>query len=92
MRHHSPFSAKDIYNLKLAINKVGGEEIDIITNDIDFDDRYRIFILTGPNRGGKTIFTQAVGLAVLMAQWGVSVPASSLLTPRILESFNFLRI
>ncbi|MBR1534662.1 MAG: hypothetical protein IJ639_09865, partial [Ruminococcus sp.] len=68
---------KDIYNLKLAINKVKGEEIDIITNDIDFDDRYRIFILTGPNRGGKTIFTQAVGLALLLAQWGVYVPASA---------------
>jgi len=68
---------KDVYNLKLAINKVKGEDIDIITNDIDFDDRYRIFILTGPNRGGKTIFTQAVGLAVMMAQWGIYVPASS---------------
>ena len=68
---------KDIYNIKLAINKVKGDPIDIITNDIDFDDRYRIFILTGPNRGGKTIFTQAVGLAVLLAQWGVYVPASA---------------
>lgn len=68
---------KDIYNLKLAINKVKGDEIDIITNDIDFDDRYRIFILTGPNRGGKTIFTQAVGLAMLLAQWGVYIPASA---------------
>lgn len=68
---------KDIYNLKLAINKVKGDPIDIITNDIDFDDRYRIFILTGPNRGGKTIFTQAVGLAMLLAQWGVYVPASA---------------
>lgn len=65
----------DIYNLKLAINKVKGEAIDIVKNDIDFDDRYRIFILTGPNRGGKTIFTQAAGLAVLMAQWGIYVPA-----------------
>ena len=67
----------DLYNLKLAINKVKGEDINIITNDIDFDDRYRIFILTGPNRGGKTIFTQAVGLAALLAQWGVYVPASA---------------
>ena len=67
---------KDIYNLKLVINKVNGEDINIVTNDIDFDDRYRIFILTGPNRGGKTILTQAVGLAMLMAQWGVYVPAS----------------
>ena len=73
------FHFKDIYNLKLAINKVKGEEIDIITNDIDFDDTQRIFILTGPNRGGKTIFTQAVGLSALLAQWGVYVPASSAL-------------
>lgn len=68
---------KDIYNLKLAINKVKGEELNIITNDFDFDDNGRIFILTGPNRGGKTIFTQAVGIAMLMAQWGIYAPASS---------------
>lgn len=68
---------KDVYNLKLAINKLRGESIDIIKNDFDFNDEHRIYILTGPNRGGKTIFTQAVGLAMLMAQWGVYIPASS---------------
>lgn len=68
---------RDVYNLKLAVNKAKGEPLDIVTNDIDFDDRARIFILTGPNRGGKTIFTQAVGLAVLLAQWGIYVPASA---------------
>lgn len=67
---------RDVYNLKLAINKVNGEDINIIANDFDFDDRHRIYILTGPNRGGKTIFTQAIGLAMLMAQLGVYVPAS----------------
>ena len=67
---------KDVYNLKLAIKKAQGEDFEIITNDIDFDDRYRIFILTGPNRGGKTIFTQAIGLTALLMQWGVYVPAS----------------
>ena len=68
-------SFKEIYNLKLAINKVKGEDINIITNEIDFNDEHRIFILTGPNRGGKTIFTQAVGLAMLLAQLGIYVPA-----------------
>ena len=68
-------SFKEIYNLKLAINNVKGDDINIITNDINFDDERRIYILTGPNRGGKTIFTQAVGLAMMMAQWGVYVPA-----------------
>ena len=70
-------SFKEIYNLKLAINNVKGDNINIIKNDIDFDDERRIYILTGPNRGGKTIFTQAVGLAMMMAQWGIYVPAES---------------
>lgn len=69
-------SVKELYNLKLAVNKANGEDINIITNDFDFNDERRIYILTGPNRGGKTIFTQAVGLMFLLAQWGVYVPAS----------------
>lgn len=72
-------NAKDIYNLKLAIKAVNGEDIEIITNDLKFnDDTGRIFILTGPNRGGKTTVTQALGIAVLMAQCGIYVPCSSL--------------
>ena len=70
-------SFKGLYNLKLAINKAGGEDINIIANDIDFNDDMRIFILTGPNRGGKTIFTQAWGIAMLLAQLGIYVPAES---------------
>ena len=70
-------SFKEIYNVKLAINNVNGDNINIITNDVDFDDERRIYILTGPNRGGKTIFTQAVGLAMMLAQWGIYVPAAS---------------
>ena len=69
-------SFKELYNLKLVINKVKGEDINIITNGIDFNDEHRIFILTGPNRGGKTIFTQAWGLAMLLGQLGIYVPAS----------------
>lgn len=67
---------KELYNLKLAINNVNGDNIDIVTNEFQFNDERRIFILTGPNRGGKTIFTQAVGLCMLLAQWGVYIPAS----------------
>lgn len=69
-------SFKEMYNLKLAINNVNGDTINIITNDLDFDDERRIYILTGPNRGGKTIITQAVGLCMLLAQWGIYVPAA----------------
>lgn len=69
-------SFKELYNLKLAIKKASGENIDIVTNDMEFNDDMRIFILTGPNRGGKTTFTQAVGLAFLLAQCGIYIPAS----------------
>ena len=70
-------SFKEIYNLKLAIKNVQGDNIDIVTNEFEFNDERRIYILTGPNRGGKTIITQAVGLAMLLSQWGIYVPASS---------------
>lgn len=68
--------AKDIYNIKLAIKRTTGENFDIIGNNIDFNDDQRIFVMTGPNRGGKTTFTQAVGHCFLLAQSGIYVPAS----------------
>lgn len=68
----------DVYNIKLAIKSVKGDDNKIITNEFEFDDNKRIYILTGPNRGGKTTITQAVGLAYLLAQNGIYVPASSM--------------
>ncbi len=66
-----------IYNLKLAIKVANGEKIDIIGNNFEFSNNGRIYIMTGPNRGGKTTFTQAVGIAFLLAQNGIYVPAKS---------------
>lgn len=51
---------------------------EIILNDIDFDSEHRIYIMTGPNRGGKTTLTQAVGLVFMMAQCGIYVPAQEI--------------
>ncbi len=67
---------KGIYNLKLAIKKANGDMDDeIVGNDFDFSDNARIYVMTGPNRGGKTTFTQAVGLGFLLAQNGIYVTA-----------------
>ncbi len=49
----------------------------IVLNDIHFGDEGRVFVLTGPNRGGKTTFTQAVGLAHVLHQSGLLVPGVS---------------
>ena len=76
-REKREMHAKGLYNFKLAMQKVEGKKIDIIANDIDFDAEHRIYIMTGPNRGGKTTMTQAVGLVFLLAQFGIYVPCES---------------
>lgn len=69
---------RDFYNVKLAIcHGKGTVEEEIVCNDLEFTREKTVNILTGPNRGGKTIFTQGVGLAFLLYQSGVFVPASS---------------
>ena len=67
--------SQDIYNLKLGMQIVSGKKLDIICNDFEFSKEHGIYIMTGPNRGGKTTFTQAVGLIFLLAQHGIYVPA-----------------
>lgn len=67
---------KGLYNIKLALREI--EESEIVKNDFHFDDSARIYILTGPNRGGKTTITQAVGLAFLLSQIGVYAPCDSI--------------
>ncbi len=65
------FVAHEIYNPCVAL-KVDDE---IITNDVEFNDDAMIFVLTGPNRGGKSVITCAVGIAQAMLQLGMFVPA-----------------
>ncbi len=48
---------------------------EIVGNDADFGADGRIFVLTGPNRGGKTTWTQALGLAQILLQAGLFLPA-----------------
>ncbi len=68
----------DFYNVKLAICHLNGTvENSIVCNDLQFTKSRNILILTGPNRGGKTILTQGAGLAFLLFQHGMFVPCSS---------------
>ncbi len=49
----------------------------IVPNPLGFDDEGRIAILTGPNSGGKTTYLRAVGLAQVLFQAGLYIPATS---------------
>lgn len=48
----------------------------IVKNDVAMNDQGRIFIITGPNQGGKTTFTRAVGMAQVLFQAGLYVPGT----------------
>lgn len=48
-----------------------------IQNNLTFDCDGRIYILTGPNQGGKSIYTEAVGIAYAMLHLGLPIPADS---------------
>lgn len=72
---------RDLYNVNLAL-RVQSEQPgatlaeEIVPNEALFGPEGRIFILTGPNRGGKTTYVQAVGLAHVLAQAGLHVPGA----------------
>ena len=66
------FCAVELYNPRVAL----AIEDEIVTNDIAFDDKAGIYVLTGPNRGGKSVITVAVGAAQAMFQLGLPVPAT----------------
>jgi DNA mismatch repair protein MutS len=76
------FEVKDIYNVDLALHLLqrnGGKPEDlsagIVLNDFTQGEEGRIIVITGPNRGGKTTLLQAIGLAQIMMQAGLYVPA-----------------
>ena len=63
-----------VYNPFLCDKKAKDE---IVSNDVMFDDNTRIYILTGPNSGGKSVFTNSVAIAQLMFQAGIPIPAKA---------------
>jgi DNA mismatch repair protein MutS len=73
-------SIKENYNVNLAIalSCEGSGELGsrIVRNDVDLGDSGRIFVVTGPNSGGKTTYTQAIGLSQIMAQLGLPIPGT----------------
>ncbi len=75
------------YNLNLALRLLGPADAalddvpdlrdQVIANAVQFDDEGRILVLTGPNQGGKTTYTQAVGLVHVLAGAGLFVPGDT---------------
>jgi hypothetical protein len=65
-------SFSGLYDISLALSA----EQKVVSNDLDADGS-NLFVITGANTGGKSTFLRSIGLAHLMLQAGMFVPAES---------------
>ncbi len=71
------FRARQFYNPVLALKlKESGQQI--VRNDFQFDADGQIYLLEGPNNGGKSVFLAGVCILQILAQLGMLVPAREL--------------
>jgi DNA mismatch repair protein MutS len=72
---------EDAYDPVLALRLLSAGEdpgAQLITNPVVFDvAQARVWVLSGPNRGGKTTYLRAVGLAHVLGQAGLHIAARS---------------
>ncbi|MGQ0558438.1 MAG: DNA mismatch repair protein MutS [Sphingosinicella sp.] len=54
-----------------------GEHESFVANDCRLDDGQRLWLVTGPNMGGKSTFLRQNALIAILAQAGCHVPATS---------------
>ncbi|MEJ5285321.1 MAG: MutS-related protein [Brevinematia bacterium] len=74
-KNEKVIEVKDSYNMNLAINMYYKKNLDeLVFNDILLNSIEGIIILTGPNQGGKTVYTQSIGITQIFFQLGLFVP------------------
>ena len=74
------FKVLNSRNLIIENSLVDQPGCQYVSNDIDLKSG-QVFVLTGPNMGGKSCYLRQVATTVILAQMGSFVPASEAILP-----------